>query len=112
MNEIDASELRLRRENLTALKAIERNGVDLARELDIEFRVSMPNKEACKNARNSFREKFIVPQNGLFLIASYPEEFQLILSVKMVPTVDEISSIERKLLSVVGQSEVFWEFKE
>ncbi|MFP3385868.1 ribonuclease E inhibitor RraB [Tritonibacter sp. SIMBA_163] len=103
------------RENSKILLRLEKNGLDTKKKRDFEFSVSLPTKENCKEVRQVFRNKYKVPEGGMFIIIDDPEDFQLVLCVEMRPTAEYITEIEKKLLESSNgfdSVKVLWEFKE
>ncbi len=102
-------------ENSNILFRLENNGHDMGNKKDFEFTVSLPTKEDCKKVRQAFRNKYQVPEGGMFVIIDDPKDFQLVLCVEMHPTAEDITALEEKLLdsaSDFGGAQIAWEFKE
>ncbi len=104
----------LRDENQKILTSFEAQGTDLKRSYEFDFRVSLKDKDACKEFLRELRSNHNVPKGTVFMIISDPEDYQVSLSLLMKPSVDAISDIEETLLFAskgFDAAKVHWEFK-
>tara|TARA_R110002033_G_scaffold112889_1_gene158186 strand:- start:1152 stop:1559 length:408 start_codon:yes stop_codon:yes gene_type:complete len=107
----------LLRENNEILSRFKNDGVDMNKKRELEFSVSLPSKEVCQAFRQSFRDTYSMPKEGMFIFATYPEteEYELVLSVAMVPAAEAITLIEGQFLEIsrsFGDADVFWGFSD
>lgn len=106
---------RLLEENRSVLSNFLAKGVDLKKSRVIEFRMSLEDKASCVLARKTYKEKYKTPKSGMFIVINDPENYELLLSVEIVPTAENVTDIENKLLDVATEfkdADVYWGFED
>ncbi|SIT84826.1 Regulator of ribonuclease activity B [Yoonia rosea] len=108
----------LRRENQHILSNLAKNGLDLSREVEIEFECQFSTKSKAVAARTKMRSLGSLPAEGLYMIAhrtSGKDLCSLLVCVPMIPDVQLISELEARLRFVgdlCGGNVSGWEFPE
>lgn len=101
-------------ENRLILNRFAENGVDLTDEKEFLFGVALSSKEECQTFMDKFRDQYKFSDEW-HKIYDCDGAFEFNLSVEILPSSRQVTSIERKLLEVARSfenAEVYWQFKE
>ena len=102
-------------ENSEILARFSKKGTSLKEKRAFEFRVALDSKEQCKKVRENYRKSFKLPNDSMFILIDDPKDFQLILSVSMIPSAERVTEVEenlRKASEEFSHADVSWEFED
>lgn len=107
----------IRLENEDVMADFAEKGVDLSQKREFTFGVELSSKEECRRFSRVFYERFgsEIPEGAGRIVADHGDVVEFVYHVEMLPSVDNITAIECKLMTVAedfDDAEVYWYFKE